>query len=524
MNATRLMRLLPVKRLPLQRPPLQRLIALCIWILLACSAAAYGQDAAQVLRLSVGYTTLKNSKTLEPEKRAEVDKLGEMAQRANAAKNYGDALKYLYHAMAIMQGTEWSTPRELTNALTIKLDRAMVEPSQSVGIRLGQLFSLDDKPAGKLSGSIALLKTGSDEQVKVLKTLDPLEADFSANPLALDVTVPDAPDGNYRIAVTFKPAGGDFAVTKSAMIHLERGLAAKAAAAKARATMISLALKAKKKEALLAELPSAEYRIGLYDLANASQIAFDHIDFDSELAQASAMLDALSSGADPLAQKRGDFKKAYRSPVDDTLQPYRMYVPVSYDGSKPFPLVIALHGMGGDENSIFDLYNKGAFKEEAEKRGYIVACPKGRQPASMYVGSAEQDVLDVIAQVKLGYRIDSDRIYMTGHSMGGFGTWSIAMDHPEIFAALAPISGGGNPQGMAKIAQIPQLVIHGDNDKTVPVERSRVMVEAAKKQGVEIKYIEVPGGSHVDVAAPAFKDIFDWFDSHRRKTDHAKAA
>jgi predicted esterase len=503
---------------------LKRLIALSIWIVLTCSAVAYGQDAAQVLRLSVGYTTLRNSKTLDPEKRAEVDKLGEMAQRANAAKNYGDALKYLYHAMAILQGSEWSTARELTNALTIKLDKAMVEPSQPVAVRLTQMFSLDDKPAGKLVASIALLKPSGDEPVKALKTLDPVEADFMAAPLNCDVSIPDLPDGNYRIAVTLKPAAGDFTVTKSAMIRLERGLAAKAAAAKARATVVGLKLKAKHQEALLAALASAEYKIGVYDLANASQIGFERVDFDSELSEASAMLDALNSGSDPFAAKRGDFKKAYRSQVDDTLQPYRMYVPGSYDGSKPFPLVIALHGMGGDENSIFDQYNKGAFKEEAEKRGYIVACPKGRQPASMYVGSAEQDVLDVIAQVKLSYRIDSDRIYMTGHSMGGFGTWSIAMDHPEIFAALAPISGGGNPQGMAKIAQIPQLVIHGDNDKTVPVERSRVMVAAAKKLGVEIKYVEVPGGSHIDVAAPAFKDIFDWFDSHRRKAEHAKAA
>ena len=182
--------------------------------------------------------------------------------------------------------------------------------------------------------------------------------------------------------------------------------------------------------------------------------------------------------------------------MDQTLQPYRLFIPLSYDGSKPFPLIIALHGMGGDENSYFDEYGPGAFKVEAEKRGYIVLCPKGRLPASMYLGSAEKDVLDVIAEGQRAYRIDVNRIYLTGHSMGGFGTWSVAMNHPQVFAALAPVAGGGDPMGMSKIAHIPQLVVHGDNDQIVSVERSRLMVEAAKKLNVELKYLEIPGGDH----------------------------
>jgi predicted peptidase len=180
--------------------------------------------------------------------------------------------------------------------------------------------------------------------------------------------------------------------------------------------------------------------------------------------------------------------------------------------------------MGGDESSIFDQYGNGAFKSEAEKHGYIVACPKGREPASMYTGSAEQDVLDVIATVERDYKVDPDRVYMTGHSMGGFGTWSIAIDHPELFAAIAPISGGGDPKKIDRIARIPEFVVHGDNDNTVSVQRSREMVEAGKKVGAEIKYIEVPGGTHVGVALPAFKDIFEWFDTHRRKPESARAS
>jgi len=259
-------------------------------------------------------------------------------------------------------------------------------------------------------------------------------------------------------------------------------------------------------------------------MANAGEISFDRVDFAAEIKEANAILDALDASTDPFATRRGDYRKAYRSRVDNTLQPYRIFVPSSYESSKQAPLIIALHGMGGDENSYFESYAKGAFKVEAERRGYIVACPKGRKPASMYVGDAEKDVMDVVAEVKRDYNIDPDRIYLTGHSMGGFGTWSVAIDHPDVFAALAPISGGVmNPQSMSKIAHVPQLVVHGDNDKTVSVERSRVMVAEGKKLGVEMKYIEVPGGSHVEVVVPTFKDVYDWFDSHRRKTADAKA-
>ena len=172
--------------------------------------------------------------------------------------------------------------------------------------------------------------------------------------------------------------------------------------------------------------------------------------------------------------------------------------------SKPAPLLVALHGMGGDENSMFDSYANGLLKREAERVGFIVACPKGRDPASMYRGTAEKDVLDVMAEVQRTYRIDSTRIYLMGHSMGAYGTWSIAMNQPDLFAALGPISGGGITAGMAKIRHIPEYVVHGDDDRTVAVIQSRNMVEAGKKAGAEIVYVEVPGGSHVSVAAPAF--------------------
>jgi predicted esterase len=386
------------------------------------------------------------------------------------------------------------------------------------------MFALDEKIEAKLTGTIELVSALGGDFAKTLKSFEGISADFIATPTAIEVSIPDVEAGNYRLSLTFKYAGATEEINKTAMLHIERGLAAKFTTEKARAARLEAKYQAAKKENLLAALPSAQYRLRLFDLATASEINFSRINFSDELKEAVAILDEVEAGRDPFAVKRGDFRKSYLSKVDNTYQPYRIFVPASYDGTKAYPLIIALHGMGGDENSYFDQYLQGAFKVDAEKRGYIVACPKGREPASMYVGAAERDVMDVLDEVRRSSKVDADRIYLTGHSMGGYGTWSVAMNHPEIFAALAPVAGGGNTATMSKIAHIPQLVVHGDNDKTVAVERSRVMVEAAKKLGAEIKYIEIPGGDHVSVAGRTFKDVFDFFDTHKRRPAEAKAA
>ncbi len=102
-------------------------------------------------------------------------------------------------------------------------------------------------------------------------------------------------------------------------------------------------------------------------------------------------------------------------------------------------------------------------------------------------------------------------IYLMGHSMGGYGTWSVAMNHPDLFAALGPIAGGGNPSGMEKIKHIPQFIVHGDDDPTVNVSQSRSMVEAGRKAGATIEYIEVKGGGHGNVVIPNLGPMLDFF-------------
>ena len=96
------------------------------------------------------------------------------------------------------------------------------------------------------------------------------------------------------------------------------------------------------------------------------------------------------------------------------------------------------------------------------------------------------------------------------------GTWKLAPKFPDIWAAIAPISGSGAPDTLDKVRNIPQIIVHGDADPTVAVTGSRNMVAKLKELGTEHKYIEVPGGLHSDVVAPNLAAIVEFFNAHKK--------
>ena len=472
--------------------------------------ALYAQDAGMVLRTSVTYNTQKATLQLTDDQRHKADELSREAQQANRDGRYGEAIHCLYQGLAVMRNVPWTPAFEFASSLQGKLDHAIVEPGTQVGVTLTPLYATPRAAEIKLNASLVLVPVKSEGAGQ--KTLGaPVAVNPAATPFNTRVALPGVPAGDYtievRLAADSEPAAASArgAFVKTLPLHIDT-LAESVQRLRARLA------KAPKKDGVA----SAEYAMALYERADSGEINPARVNFGEEFAAANGILNALDAGKDPFAGKHGDSRRAYRSAVDQTLQPYRLFVPESYNASKATPLLMALHGMGGDENSLFDSYDNGLLKREAERVGFIVACPKGRDSASMYRGSAEQDVLDVMADVQHNYKVDAARIYLMGHSMGAYGTWSIAMNHPDLFAALGPISGGGSAAGMAKIRHIPQYVVHGDDDRTVPLMQSRNMVEAGKKGGAEIVYVEVPGGSHVSVAAPAFAAMLDFFARHQK--------
>ena len=138
------------------------------------------------------------------------------------------------------------------------------------------------------------------------------------------------------------------------------------------------------------------------------------------------------------------------------------------------------------------------------------------------VGGRCQQHIDVILQMQKEYKTDAKRVYLTGLSMGGYGTWSLAAAHPEKWAAIAPICGGANAKDVetiaGKVKDIPCWCFHGDADTAVKVEQSRTLIDALKKAGGTPKYTEYPKVGHNSWdAAYGDKEFFPWLLEQKRK-------
>ena len=179
---------------------------------------------------------------------------------------------------------------------------------------------------------------------------------------------------------------------------------------------------------------------------NRGRLELSTFDPDRDFPAAEAVAAAARSGKNAFAGKTGDFKRHYPLASAGEIMPYRMYVPTAYNGSKPYPLIVALHGLGGTEDSFFENYDR-TFPKLAEQRGYIVAAPLGYRVDGSYgwgVGNppadpntrrvqerSEQDVMKVLELVRQQYKVDENRIYLMGHSMGAIGTWKMAPKFPD---------------------------------------------------------------------------------------------
>jgi len=204
---------------------------------------------------------------------------------------------------------------------------------------------------------------------------------------------------------------------------------------------------------------------------------------------------------------------------------YVLFVPHAYTGDKEFPLILFLHGAGqrGDDgegparggmaNGIRKY--KGGEKEFP----FFVIFPQCKTNGNWGAGGPNgKRALAILDEVQKAYKIDDKRLYLTGLSLGGFGTWSLAAANPEKWAAIAPICGGGNPKTADKIKDLPCWCFHGDADKTVDVKKSRDMIEALKKAGGNPRYTEYPGVGHNSWdRAYGTAELYTWFLSHKMK-------
>jgi len=193
---------------------------------------------------------------------------------------------------------------------------------------------------------------------------------------------------------------------------------------------------------------------------------------------------------------------------------YLLYKPKDYSGESPFPLLIFLHGAGerGDDLELVKLHGPPKLLEEGVDLPFIVASPQ----VALNEWWSPSTVVWMLKEVQSRLNVDADRVYLTGLSMGGYGTWETASKYPNLFTAIAPICGRGDPTLAERIKHLPTWIFHGEKDTVVPFRYSEDMYNALEQYG-NVEFTVYPEADH-DSWTKTYenKRLYDWFLSHRR--------
>lgn len=215
--------------------------------------------------------------------------------------------------------------------------------------------------------------------------------------------------------------------------------------------------------------------------------------------------------------------------------PYRVLFPDNYDKSNHYPLLLFLHGAGergnDNEKQLVHIASKFTSDEYQEKHPSIIIFPQC--PENDYWAHVNRDdgkwlvedtdkatpsmeaVMEMLNDFKRTEAVDKSRMYVTGLSMGGFGTYDLLSRRPNWFAAAIPICGGGNKRYSYKYSHVPIWLFHGAKDPVVPVTLSRELADDFRGRSMRVRYTEYPEGGH-DVWTQAWNEekLLPWLFSH----------
>ncbi|MEO8232795.1 MAG: prolyl oligopeptidase family serine peptidase [Ignavibacteriota bacterium] len=190
---------------------------------------------------------------------------------------------------------------------------------------------------------------------------------------------------------------------------------------------------------------------------------------------------------------------------------YLLYLPADYNTSdSTFPLVLFLHGAGerGTDLEKVKIHGIPKLINQGKEFPFIVVSPQCVEDKTW-----DTDILSALLdEIELNFRVDKNRIYVTGLSMGGNGTWSLAIAQPNRFAAIAPVCGWNMPSDACTIKDLPIWVFHGTKDNVIPIESSEFMVERLKSCGSNVKFTIYPEANH-DAWTETYnnEELYKWF-------------
>jgi len=213
----------------------------------------------------------------------------------------------------------------------------------------------------------------------------------------------------------------------------------------------------------------------------------------------------------------GQYPQVFEKTIAKTVKcRYLLYLPNGYGKKQQqWPLIIFLHGIGERGSDLEKVKMVGLPKlvEEGMDFQFVIVSPQC--PANEWWSS--EVLAGLLDDVILRYAVDAERIYLTGLSMGGFGTWYLSCAYPERFAAIAPICGGGEPAFANRLKDVGVWAFHGAKDDVVPVKRSQEMVDAVKACGGDARLTIYPDAGH-DSWTQTYnnKQLYDWFLEHHK--------
>lgn len=227
-----------------------------------------------------------------------------------------------------------------------------------------------------------------------------------------------------------------------------------------------------------------------------------------------------------LPQPNAQSVLSFKTKIDEgTIIKCLVYIPNDYSQSQnnKYPLLIFLHGSSESGDDLEKVKKNGPPKliSQGKTFPFIVISP---QLPMRYASKWPPELIDEVYNLaKENFRIDEDRFYLTGVSVGGAGTWTYALTYPDKVAAIAPICGWGNPSQACEIKDVPTWAFHGAKDKVIDIEASRKMINSLKKCGADPQFTIYPNAGHdswtVTYNNPA---LYKWFLSHSKSNETIK--
>ncbi|UZK65363.1 hypothetical protein [Sphingomonas sp. M1-B02] len=523
---------------PRLRSALTRGIAIALLAGFCAPPAALAQDfPIEFLRMMAArrgappasVRTLRQLLAAQPMAEAEKSRVAailDAAEKDAAAGRTAAAQRGLAEARAALAGTPWTPAQAFASSLDVAPRTPILDAARPVAMKIGASYEAVTPPGARLR--LSLERRGGPAISLGEKPL------VARRTETVTVAIPAAmATGRYAFISEIVVDGASLA-RSSAQVDVVRDLAS----AEARAERRLAAVKASEDAAATVRYPYA-----LAKSVASGQRELERPPLADRLTRSDDVLTALEAGLDPIRHGVGDQRRAYRLSGADELMPLRIYVPTTWKPGTALPIVLALHGGGGDENEMLEV-DGGKFGKLAERYGYIVVSPFGYRPVgawgspitlpSVYgsttkegraVGGperarmlelSEKDALTALDRIATEYGADRKRMFVTGHSMGGGGTWYLAHKHRALWAGAAASAGPFFVDGydLERLRGMGVMIVQGEGDPP-SLAADRKLAADLLIRGIGVTYLETPSVNHGQTFGASLPSIFEFFERQR---------